>query len=221
VTFGSYINRHSNEANGCRPTGFDPVTGQDLYTGVKVPGSCNNDILVSVSNDGGNTFTGTATDPRLLPSVTNDPNQATTDQWWQWIAFTKNGKLATSYYDRQYGDDEATGYSDISLSGSGDSPAYATWVVQRVTNASMPFPTQFPEGGNSAGGVFYGDYAGLAADTQAHPLWSDTRNPDLFACPGATPGTIATPPAVCGGQTNGTVLNDQEVYTANNAVPSR
>src|SRR3954447_19754594 len=30
VTFGSYINQHSNEANGCAPTSFSPVTGQDL-----------------------------------------------------------------------------------------------------------------------------------------------------------------------------------------------
>jgi hypothetical protein len=211
VTFGSYINKHSNESNGCTPAGFSPTTGQNLFTGVKGP--CNNDILVSVSNNGGAAFTGTTTDPRALPTATNDPGQATTDQFWQWIAFTKNGKLATSYYDRQYGTDQTTGYSDISLSGSGDTPAYAVWNVQRVTSSSMPFPTQFPEGGGSAGGTFYGDYAGLTADTQAHPFWSDTRNPDLFACPG-------TPPAVCGGTSVGVPLNDQDAYTANNAVPA-
>src|SRR5204863_7166142 len=94
VTFGSYINKHSNESNGCAPAGFSPATGQNLFTGVKTPGACNNDILVSVSNDGGNTFTGTTTDPRSLATATNDPGQATTDQWWQWIAFPKNGKLA-------------------------------------------------------------------------------------------------------------------------------
>jgi hypothetical protein len=234
VTFGSYINRHSNEANGCRPTGFDPATGQNLYTGVKVPGSCNNDILVSVSNDGGNTFTGTATDPRVLQSVTNDPNQATTDQWWQWIAFTKNGKLATSYYDRQYGtmqqatgapagspsvpSDEALGYQDFSLSAGSD--PYAKFNVYRITNSPMPFPTQFPEGGNSSGGTFWGDYTGLTADTQAHPFWSDTRNPDLFACPGTGGVGFASPPAVCTGQTNGTPLNDEDVYTASQGVSS-
>jgi hypothetical protein len=235
ITFGSYINRHSNEANGCRPAGFDPATGQDLYTGVKVPGACNNDILISVSNDGGNTFTGTATDPRALQSVTNDPNQATTDQWWQWIAFTKNGKLATSYYDRGYGastqatgapagapattSDEATGYQDFSLSAGSD--PYAKFNVYRITNSPMPFPTQFPEGGNSAGSVFWGDYTGLTADTQAHPFWSDTRNPDLFACPGAGgAGTFASPPGVCTAQDNGTPLNDQDGYTASQGVSS-
>ena len=38
VTFGSYINKDSNESNGCTPDGFSPTTGQDLYTGVKTPG---------------------------------------------------------------------------------------------------------------------------------------------------------------------------------------
>ncbi|MDQ1740577.1 MAG: hypothetical protein QOE53_2229, partial [Pseudonocardiales bacterium] len=154
VTFGSYINRHSNEANGCVPTGFSPF-GLNLYTGVKVPGSCNNDILISVSADKGNTFTGTTQDPRVLQPATTDPGQATTDQWWQWIDFTKTGKLATSYYDRQYGSDEATGFSDVSLSGSKD---LVNFGVKRATSSSMPPPTQF-------GGVFFGDYTGMVAPT--------------------------------------------------------
>src|SRR5207302_98795 len=165
----SNINRHSKESNGCAPAGTSPATGQDLYTGVKTPGACNNDILVSVSNDGGQTFTGTTTDPRALPSTNTAAAQATTDQFWQWIAYTKNGKLATSYYDRQYGTDEATGFSDVSLSGSGNAPDYSVWNVLRVTSSSMPFPTQFPEGGNTAGSVFWGDYAGLDGATDANP----------------------------------------------------
>ncbi|MFL5804808.1 MAG: exo-alpha-sialidase [Roseiflexaceae bacterium] len=234
VVFGSYINVHSNEANGCVPTGFSPTTGQDLYTGVKAPGACNNDILVSVSNDGGNTFTGTTTDPRVLPSTTPDPNQALSDQWFQWIAFTKNGKLATSYYDRAYGtmtstgtttpaipSDEFTGYSDVSLSGS--SAPYTTWSVQKVTSSSMPIPTQFPDAGGFS--LFWGDYAGLTAYNNANPFWSDTRNPTLVVCQD-TAGHVSVPPAVCGAkitdsQDNQTVLNDQDAYVANNAVPAK
>src|SRR5947208_11780351 len=144
VTFGSYINQHSKESNGCTPTGTHPVTGQDLYTGVKTVGACNNDILISVSNDGGHTFTGTTTDPRALTSVTTDAGQATTDQWWQWIAFTKNGKLATSYYDRQYGTDELTGFSDVSLSGTGNANG-TSFGVSRASSGSMPVPTQVAE----------------------------------------------------------------------------
>jgi hypothetical protein len=138
VTIGSYINRDSNEGNGCVPAGTSPATGQDLYTGVKTAGACNNKILYSISNDGGLTFTGTTTDPRALPTVNTDPGQARTDQFWQWTAFSKGGKLAVSSYDRQYGTDETTGYSDVSLSGSGD---LAGWVVNRVTSSSNPPPT--------------------------------------------------------------------------------
>ncbi|HEX3540343.1 MAG TPA: sialidase family protein [Acidimicrobiales bacterium] len=207
VSFGSYINPHSNEANGCVPTGFNPATGDNLYSGVKTPGACNNDILLSVSNDGGATFTGSATDPRALTTVNQDPAQATTDQWWQWLAFTKNGKLAVSYYDRQYGADETTGFSDVSLSGSGD---LASFVTQRVTSSSMPPPTEFS-------GLFFGDYSGLAAYTNANPIWMDTRNPELFLCPGTTP-------AVCTANGSGapaSPLNDQDIYTANLPVPSK
>jgi hypothetical protein len=210
VTFGSYINVHSNEANGCVPAGINPATGNNLYTGVKTPGACNNDILESVSNDGGATFTGTTTDPRTLTTVTTDPGQATTDQWWQWEAFTKNGKLAVSYYDRQYGTDETTGFSDDSLSGTGD---LVNFVVDRVTSSSMPAPTQFS-------GVFLGDYNALDAVTDAHPVWMDTRDPELFLCPGtAAPGV---PPAVCtGSASNAAIANDQDIFTASLPVPSK
>ena len=209
VTFGSYINRHSNESNGCVPTGFNPADGFNLYSGVKVPGACNNDILVSVSVDKGNTFTGTTTDPRALQVVTTDPGQATTDQFWQWIDFTRTGKLATSYFDRQYGSDEMTGFSDVSLSGSNDMVNYG---VKRVTSSSLPPPTEFS-------GLFYGDYTGLVAPSNANPLWMDTRTPELFLCPGTA--TAGHPPQLCTASApNAAVANDQELRTANVAVPS-
>jgi hypothetical protein len=124
-----------------------------------------------------------------------------------------------------------TGFSDVSLSGSGSSPAYADWGVQRVSSNSMPLPTQFPEPGST--GSFWGDYAGLSAVDNAYPLWSDTRDPDLFACPSATSGSgFAQPPAVCGGALTlsppagsggdtSYVANDQNIYVAANSVPSK
>ena len=210
VTYGSYINKHSNESNGCVPAGINPATGQDLYTGVKTPGACNNDIIVSSSANGGLAFDGTATDPRAMPVATTEPGQATTDQFWQWISFTKNGKLATSYYDRQYATDEATGYSDVSLSGSGTG---AAWVVQRVTSSPMPPPTQFS-------GTFFGDYTGLDAWENANPLWMDTRNPEIFTGGACGSGAVYS---TCTGTyaDTGLVANDQDVYTANLPVPSK
>ncbi len=201
VTFGSYINKNSKEPN-CAPTGF-AVTGLNTYAGVKAPGGCNNDILVSVSNNGGAGFTGGVTDPRLLQTATPAPGQTTTDQFWQWAAYTGNGTLATSYYDRQFGDSETTGAMDFSLSSSKD---LSSFKVTRVTSSSMPPPTEFS-------GTFFGDYTGLAAsDNNAFPLWMDTRQTDLFLCAGT--GTPGNPPATCTGtEPNGLLANDQEIYT--------
>ncbi len=207
VTVGSYINRDSNESNGCAPNGFNPSTGGNVYTGTKTAGACNNKIMLSVSNNAGASFTGSTTDPRLLPVVNTATGQATTDQWWQWATFTPSGTLAVSYYDRQYGSDEVTGNMDFSLSTSKD---LSSFKVSRATSASMPLPTQFPDAlGNS---VFIGDYTGLTAVSGAHPLWADTRNPDAFLCPGtAAPGV---PPALCtAAEPNGLIANDQEIYT--------
>ena len=78
----------------------------------------------------------------------------------------------------------------------------------------MPAPTQFL---GPKLGQFYGDYVGLAAIDKAHPIWSDTRSPDLFVCPTAVPGT---PPDVCTAtEPNGQQANDQETYTATMSVP--
>jgi hypothetical protein len=212
VTLGSYINKDSNESNGCTPTGF-AADGNPTYTGVKTLGACNNKILLSVSTDGGATFSGTGADPRNEELVTQSPGQKGTDQYWQWSAYTRDGKLAVDYYDRQYGDDETTGASDFSLSGTSDLTHFGQI---RVTSSSMPAPTQF-EG--PAGGQFYGDYVWLSASTKAYPIWSDTRAQDLFLCPGT--GTAGSPPALCGAtETNGETANDEETYMAAVNVPT-
>jgi hypothetical protein len=41
VTYGSYINRNSDETNGCAPKGLTSFL-TNLYTGVKTPGACSN-----------------------------------------------------------------------------------------------------------------------------------------------------------------------------------
>ncbi len=216
VTFGSYINKYSNPSNGCVPTGFSSF-GNPTYTGVKTPGACNNKILESVSNNGGTTFTGsTAPDPTTLTVVSSAPGQRNTDQWWQWSAFTKAGKLAVSYYDRQYGNDETTGNMDFSLSGSINDPMNFAAVL-RVTSSSMPLPTQFPDAqGNS---LFFGDYTGLdVANNTAYPIWMDTRAKDLVLCPGT--GAPGVPPRVCSfTEPNGLKANDQEIFMAKVSIP--
>ena len=207
VTFGSYINKDSNESNGCVPAGL-AADGQDLYTGVKTAGACNNKILYSVSTDGGKTFSGASVDPRNGSLVTNAPGQVGTDQFWQWTAITNSGTVAVDYYDRQYGRDEFNGSSDFSLSTSRNGINILT---QRVTTSSMPAPTQFY---GPKGGQFYGDYTGLTAVNDIHPVWSDTRNADLFLCPGSATGP-GNPPALCTAtELNGLQANDEEMFTS-------
>ena len=208
VTFGSYINRNSREGNGCVPTGFSAATGQNTYRGVLTRGACNNDILLSVSTNSGTSFTGTTTDPRRLTSVTSGGRQRTTSQWFQWADYTRDGRLAVSYYDRQYGNDELTGESDLSISGSRTLTGFRD---RRVTSSPMPAPTQFE-------GLFWGDYTGLAAyHGTAHPAWSDTRTAEILPC--ATVGSA--PPAVCLPVSSGRAprSNDQEAMTAAVRVP--
>ena len=201
VTFASYISADSNPANGCTPAGFS-VFGNNDYTGVKTAGACSNKILLSVSTDGGSTFTGTRQDPSLDTLVTQDPGQANTDQWWQWSTFTPDGTLEVSYYDRQYGNDEFNAHNDITLSSSDDLTSFDQ---TRATRSSMPNPTMFPDAqGNSE---FFGDYSGLTASADhVNPLWTDTRDVDLFDC-GVTPH-------VCTGvEPSGVLANDETIFT--------
>jgi hypothetical protein len=200
VTFGSYISAYSNPSTGCLPQSFSSTTGLNLYTGVKTT-ACSNKILESVSSNGGASFSGTGVDPSK-DTVVSSRTQGT-DQWFQWATFA-GGILAVSYYDRGYGRDELNGRMDISLSTSSDLSAFS---LSRVTSSSMPLPTQFNDSqGNS---LFMGDYSGLTASAnQVYPLWTDTRDPDLFDC-----GT--NPPSVCTAlEPNGLLANDQTDYTA-------
>jgi hypothetical protein len=200
VTYGSYINRNSKESTGCSPAGF-AADGVGLYTGVKTV--CSNDILLSTSTNSGATFTGTTTDPRQLAVVDDAPGQARSEQFFQAADFAPGGTLVVSYYDRQYGADDNTGFSDITVSHS---KTLSGFTHHRATSGSMPPPTEFA-------GTFYGDYAGIAVTAHtAFPVWSDTRPVDLFLCPGT--GTTTTPPAVCqGGALNASVANDEDIYT--------
>ena len=200
ISFGSYISQNSQESTGCSPAGISATTGQDLYTGVKAPGRCANQILLSASSDGGATFTGGTHDPRMLPVVSVQSKLA--DAFWQWAAYTRSGTIAVSYYDRSYGSDNVTGFLDVSAAWSHNG---GTFYATRATSSSMPPPTQFS-------GLFFGDYAGLAAVDALHPIWMDTRNAELFLCPGT--GLPLVPPQLCkASAANAAVANDQDIFT--------
>jgi len=208
VTYASYITKTSNEANGCSPAGVSSTTGLNLFTGVKTAGACHNAIVLSVSRNSGTSFTGGSRDVRSLPVAESTAAQRSSDQYWQGMGFTPSGTLVVGSYDRAYGSDEVTGFSDISLLTSSNLTTFAS---QRVTTSSMPPQTEFS-------GQFYGDYIQVAvAGKTAYPVWSDTRAPDLFLCPGT--GTPGHPPQVCtGAGANFSPANDEEIYTAKVAV---
>lgn len=175
VSFGSYLNAHSNPDRGnCRPNGVS-TRSLPRYRGVGRTNGCNNDIVVSTSTDGMH-FTGAHVPPWQLPS-TNDEGTTYADQWWQWAAPTPDGRYAVAYYDRKYGSDQRTGSLDVSLRTSAGTRV-------RVTNRSLPPDNEFPDTGGYS--VFMGDYLGLAVGTDgvAHPVWMDTRNPIFVSDPG-------------------------------------
>ena len=100
---------------------------------------------------------------------------------------------------------------DFSLSGSKNLLDFG---VRKVTSSSMPSPTEFPDvQGNS---TFFGDYTGITAVEDAHPIWMDTRDPDLALCPGTGAPKVCTFTSA----TNGPTANDQDVFTSSESIPS-
>jgi len=184
VDYGSYVNRHSNQPilGNCAPAGLNPTTGLNLYTGVGQVNGCNNDIIRSTSTNAGAAFNGTGTDVQSMPVISQEGAQLS-DQWWQWTAKYR-GRALTSYYDRQYGDDTATGFMDMTLFLDNTDNEHI-----RVTDSSMPPGNDFPD--SEGYSTFFGDYSGLAvgSDGVAHPVWMDNRNPiySFDTTPGGDP----------------------------------
>ena len=208
VTFGSYINPHSNPSNAagngqCVPNGVDPNFGTNLFTGVGDVNGCNNDILLSTTTNGGATWSGATTPPASGTVVSNESGQLA-DQWWQWAAVNSAGTLAVSYYDRQYNGDQNNGNLDMSLAAWHP----AGFAHTRVTNISTPPPTEFPGMVNGYSN-FAGDYTGLAVSgTTAYPMWTDSRNTEFYQCP-----SNSDPLGQCR-VTNGNVPGfDEDVFT--------
>ena len=182
VDFGSYINPHSNPARGnCTPNGLSTTTFLNLYKGVGTVNGCNNDILKSVSYDGGATFTGERTPPANLETRSDERTDGQlADQFFQWSAAMPQNRVASSYYDRKYDKDQRTGDLDVTLAADGSG-------YTRVTNQHTPPFSEFA--GASGYGLFLGDYNGLAVgpDGVAHPVWADTRNPNFTFDPSGNP----------------------------------
>lgn len=128
-------------------------------------GPCDNDVFYNYSTDGGATWSSAV---QLTP--------AGSAQWMPWSAVTADGsKLYVAYYDRSYGNCEATGCNDITLAtitnAASDSPTVSH---ARITTSSMPNLTT---ANNPVQAGFLGDYMWVTTDSHGRALmtWADTR----------------------------------------------
>ena len=105
VTFGSYINRNSNETRGCTPDRLRRRRHQHSTPGSRTAAATTTSSTASPTNRGAS-FSGTTIDPRQLPVVTDQPGAG---QHRPVLAgrqrSPRTGTLVVSYYDRSYGDD--------------------------------------------------------------------------------------------------------------------
>ena len=165
------------------PAGFSSATGLNLYTGVKTAGACNNKILVSVSNDGGATFTGggdrpAQRDDRQPGSPPGDDRPVLAVGGVQRRTASSPSTTTTA----STATDETTGCVGLQRSPASQETSSTFGDRRAVTSSSMPPPTQFAAASSSAttsGSRRAGDDA--AADLVGHarpravPLPGDGR----------------------------------------------
>ena len=158
------------------------------------------DIQLATSSDGGRTWSS---------SVTVNPDRGT-DHYMPAVDVAEggSGRVAISYYRSERVPNERTVPVDGFTPGRdpGVQQLSSDYVLAGGSALAVPFgfvrlsPTFPPPDGIQAG--FNGDYSGITVtpDGLAHPIWSDTRNPN--------------PDPVNG------VSVDEDVFTAGRAIPS-
>ena len=209
VTFGSYINRDSNESPRLHTDRVRRRRPQHLHRGenrwlqqrhplqrLHQPAARRSPAPPSTRGS-----------CRSSPTPTK---QASTDQYWQGAAFAADGTLVASYYDRSYGTDNTTGYSDITVSASHDQVTFRPQARHVVVDAAADPVHRAVHAATTS--------ASTSTATTAYPIWADTRTVDEFLCPGT--GTPSVPPTVCTGSApNAPVANDEDIFAAAVAIP--
>jgi len=123
----------------------------------------NNDVFVSISKDGGDTWGS--------PKLVTGSNDA---QWQPWGDVGEDGRLYVGFYDRRFGNCEDTGCNDISLASSGNGK---NWSQRRITTGSMP---NVPCDLNPFECGFAGDYMSIQfANNKVYLVWADSRGRNL------------------------------------------
>jgi hypothetical protein len=137
-----------------------------IYTNY-IRGRANGDIDVSLSHDGGTTWS----EP-ILVSVNANGRTAPNNQFFPWIAVDENGRFQAMWLDRR--DDPANHFITTYQATSTDDGQ--TWHNFRI-GASLWNPDE----SFFTSGAFIGDYSGLAASAKVvYPVWTDGSHNSFF-----------------------------------------
>ena len=183
VTFGSYINKDSNETNGCAPAGFNPARGSRPLHRRQAPGRA------TTTSWSASRTTAVRLHRRRRPTrgrADVEPGPGPGDD---------RPVLAVGGVQQETASSRSTTTtaSTASTTGSTGVPSdedrllrhhavgsrdLTEWGTTRVTSSSMPPPTQF------GGAVLRRLHRDGRVGNKAVPIWADTRDPELFLCPG-------------------------------------
>jgi hypothetical protein len=147
---------------------YSPKSGTLAYVYTNyISGRANGNIDVSLSHDGGITWSNAQT----ISLANGKP--APNNQFFPWIAATPSGRFVAMWLDRR----QDPNNHDIGTFEARSANDGATW-----TNLRISTTTWNPDLGFFTSGAFIGDYSGIAANDKAiYPAWTDGRNTNIVS----------------------------------------
>ena len=141
---------------------YSPVTGTLAFAYTNyIHGQGNGDIDVSLSQDGGTTWSNS------MPISLSNGTPARNNQFFPWIASDQSGRFVAMWLDRR----QDPNNHDIGTFEAVSSNDGASWPNRRISTV-----TWNPDNGFFKSGAFIGDYSGLAAnESVVYPAWTDGR----------------------------------------------
>ena len=129
----------------------------------------NADILISQSEDDGNTWS----EPIR---VNDDPDDSSADQFFPWISVSPKGDVHVVFYDKR--DDPNNYLLDVYYTHSENGEVFdKNWRI--TTNSSDPVYSYHQSTYET---VFIGDYIGIDSnENYAYAIWTDTRKGEADA----------------------------------------
>jgi hypothetical protein len=145
---------------------YSDATGTLAYVYTNyIDGAGNGNIDVSLSHDGGMTWS----DSKTISLKGGQP--ARNNQFFPWIAATPSGKFYAVWLDRR----QDPKNHDIGTFQARSGNDGATWPNMRLSTKMWN-----PDLGFFTSGAFIGDYSGIAANDQAvYAIWTDGRNTNI------------------------------------------